>query len=162
MSITLIAAISENNIIGNDNKLPWHIPEDLKRFKKLTNGHPIIIGRKTYFSIPEKNRPLSERKNIVLSKSLEEQEGIYLARNVNDAIKLIGDQDSFVIGGARVFEIFLPIADKMEITRVHKEYLGDIYFPKIKWSDWKLINEDKGISKNEQIPYSFLNYIRIR
>jgi len=160
MNLTLIAAISENNVIGIDNKLPWHIPEDLKRFKRLTTGHPVIMGRNTYLSIPDRYRPLPKRKNIVLSTTLEEQNSIYVARNVDHAIVLTEKQESFVIGGVRVFESFLPYVNKMEITNVHQEYEGDIFFPEVNWDDWRLVNEEGNISGNNEIPYSFLSYVR--
>lgn len=158
MNLTLIAAISENNVIGLRNDLPWRLKEDLKRFKRLTINHPVIMGKNTYLSLPEKNRPLPDRKNIILSGSLEEQNEIYIARNVNQAIELTEQRDSFVIGGYAVFESFLPLINKMEITRVHKVYNGDVYFPEVNWNEWILINEEK--RSEDTINYSFLSYVR--
>ena len=162
MKITLIAAISENNVIGVEGKVPWHIPEDMKRFRELTLEHPAIMGRKTYESIPDRFRPLPKRKNIVMSKSLNPKEGIYIARNVDEALVLAEEKDSYVIGGAEIYRLFLSLADELEITRVRKYFDGNAFFPEVDWNEWKLINpEENLISKNEGIPYSFLTYKRL-
>ena len=160
MSITLIAAVSDNNVIGFKNRVPWSIPEDIRRFKGLTLNHPVIMGRRTYESLPEKFRPLPDRKNIVLSSSLNPQEGIYIARDMSEARELTKDRDSYVMGGKRVYSMFLPIAERLEITRVHRDFEGDIFFPEVNYDEWDLFNEEKGISENKGIPYSFLTYLR--
>lgn len=159
MNLTLISAISENNIIGNNAKIPWKIPEDLARFKELTINHPVIMGRKTYDSLPEKNKPLPERKNIIFSKSLENQKDIFVAKTIEEALELTESKDSYVIGGKEIYELFLPLVNRMEITRIHRNYEGNIFFPEINWDKWKLINQEDKISKNE-ISYSFLSYVR--
>ena len=160
MNLILIAAISENNVIGIKNKVPWYIPEDIKKFRELTINHPVIMGRNTYESIPEKFCPLSQRKNIVLSNSLSNQKGIYIARNIDEALELTEDRDSYVIGGEIVYGLFLPLAKKLEITRVHRSFEGDSFFPEVNLDEWNLSNEERGISENESIPYSFLTYLR--
>lgn len=156
MNLAIIVAISENNIIGIKNKIPWRIKEDMLRFKRLTINHPVIMGRKTWDSIPEKFRPLPERKNIVLSKS-QINEKIYIARNIEEALELTESKDSYIIGGEKIYELFLPLANKIELTRVHNSYEGDAFFPKINWNEWDLINEEKNVN---EIPYSFMTYIR--
>ena len=156
MDLTIIAAISENNVIGNKGKIPWRIEEDMKRFKYLTIGHPVIMGRKTYESIPRKFRPLPERKNIVLSRDYQSDEKIYVARDINEALKLTDRKDSFVIGGEIIYELFLPFANKMELTRVHDNFEGDVFFPEVNWKEWKLMNEEK------HLQYSFLSYSRTK
>src|SRR3989344_646152 len=108
MDLTLIVAISNNNVIGNNGKIPWRISEDLKRFRELTINHPVIMGRKTYDSFPEKFKPLPRRKNIILSKSLDEKENIYVARTIEDALELTEGQDPYVIGGKDIYQLFLP------------------------------------------------------
>tara|TARA_Y100000310_G_scaffold344356_1_gene456710 strand:+ start:7280 stop:7762 length:483 start_codon:yes stop_codon:yes gene_type:complete len=158
--ITLIAAISDNNVIGSNGKIPWYLPEDLRRFKEITLNHPVIMGRKTYESIPKKFRPLPQRKNIVLSSSLKNQKGIYIARTIDEALELTEDRDSYIIGGESVYESFLPIAEELEITRVRKNFEGDAFFPKVNWDEWNLSSEESGTSKNESIPYYFLTYLR--
>jgi dihydrofolate reductase len=155
MNLTIIAAISENNVIGNQNNTPWEIPEDMKRFRDLTLNHPVIMGRKTFESIIEKlGKPLPNRKNIIITNTLNEFKGIYFAKTIDEAIKLTGGNDSYIIGGKKIYESFLPIVNCLEITRVHKNVAGDTFFPEVDWKGWDLINEDK------REDYSFLTYLR--
>jgi dihydrofolate reductase len=122
--ITLIAAYSKNKVIGIDNKLPWHLPEDLKRFKALTLGKNIVMGRKTFESI---GRPLPGRTNIVLSKSGFKAEGVVVYDSIPD---IINDySDIIVIGGEQIYKTFLLLADVLEITEIDKEFEGDAFFP---------------------------------
>ena len=161
MSVTLIAAVSDNNVIGLKGGIPWHIPEDVRRFKGLTLNHPVIMGRKTYESLPEKFRPLPQRKNIVISNSLSSGDGIYVARNIDKALELAENVDSFVIGGEKVYRMFLPIAERLEITRVHRDFEGDRFFPEVDYEEeWDLFSEERGVSENKGIQYSFLTYLR--
>ena len=160
MGLTLIAAISSNNVIGNNGKVPWHLPEDLKRFRKLTLGHPVIMGRKTYESLPENVRPLPGRKNIVLSESLDAQKRIHVAQTPNEALGFTNSKDTYIIGGRRVYELFLPYAETLEITRVHREFPGDVFFPEIHWGEWNLSNESHRIFAPQNLHYSFLTYVR--
>jgi dihydrofolate reductase len=139
-NITIIAALSKNNVIGFNEKIPWKIKDDMIHFKDLTMGHPVIMGRKTYKSLPESFRPLPGRKNIVMSKSLESIEGIYLAKNIGEALKITENQEAYIIGGSQIYESFLPFANKMELTRIHRNYEGDVYFPEINWKEWSLVN----------------------
>lgn len=154
MALALIVAVSENNVIGKGLEIPWKIPEDMKRFKELTINHPVIMGRKTFESIPEKFRPLPRRKNIVLSTSLSEEEGIYIARNIEEALELTEDKDSYIMGGEKVYEIFLPRVNRLEITRVHGDYNGNVFFPKVNWDEWEETNREDFEN------YSFLTYVR--
>ena len=152
MNLILIVAISENNVIGKDSKMPWHIPEDLKRFRELTLNHPIIMGRKTFESI---GKPLDKRKNIILSRTLESVPKIYIARTIEEALELTENKDSYIIGGETIYKTFLLKANRLELTRINKQYEGDSFFPEIDWGQWYLINEEcKG-------PYSFLSYKKI-
>lgn len=160
MNITIIAAVSRNNVIGIENKIPWRIKEDINRFKQLTLNHPVVMGRKTYESIPQKFKPLPQRKNIVLSSTLEKQEGVYIARTIEEALRLTDELDTFIIGGRKVYESFLPLANRMELTKIYQDFKGDSFFPEINWSDWDLVNIEKHKS-NERIPYSFLSYFKI-
>ena len=163
LEVVIIAAVAENNIIGRDGKIPWRIPEDVERFRELTMNHPVVMGWKTYESIPEEFRPLPGRLNLVLSKS-KNYPGVFMYNNLEKALNDLNEKkpyvqgvdysQTFLIGGQRVYEEGLKHADRMEITRVHKEYEGDAFFPEIKSSDWKIVFE--GRRKN----YTFFTYRR--
>ena len=159
--IILIAAACENNVLGKDNQLIWHISEDLKRFKRLTEGHSIIMGRKTFESMP---RALPKRKNIILTRNENyEAENALVAHSIVEALKLTGDDTSpFIIGGGEIYSLFLPFADSIELTRVHKNFEGDAFFPEIKNTEWKLVATEKHHSdKDETFTYSYLTYKKI-
>ncbi|MEK6817418.1 MAG: dihydrofolate reductase, partial [Nanoarchaeota archaeon] len=141
---------------------PWRIKEDMLRFKNLTLNHPVIMGRKTYESIPEKFRPLPDRKNIILSKTLGDQNGIYIAKNIDEALNFTEKKDSYIIGGEEIYKMFLPLSNKIELTRVHKNYEGDVFFPEVNWDEWNLINDSGKLSTDKDTEYSFLTYEKIR
>jgi len=159
MNLTIIAAVSENNVIGFENKVPWRIKEDMERFKQLTLNHPVIMGRKTFESIPEKFRPLPYRKNIVLSKTLDTINGVSIAKSIGHSLDLTEEQPSYIIGGGEIYKIFLPFTNKMELTKVHANYKGDAFFPNIEWNEWDLINEEKKTNP-DGLNFSFLTYQR--
>lgn len=121
--LTAIVAMASNRVIGKDGKLPWHLPEDLKFFKKTTLGHPILMGRKTFESI---GKPLPGRRNIVLSRTMPEREGIEVIR---DIFELRAEGTVFLIGGAQLFETLLPRCESMYLTWVEHPYEGDVIFP---------------------------------
>ena len=159
--IILIAAACENNVLGKDNQLIWHISEDLKRFKRLTEGHSIIMGRKTFESMP---RALPKRKNIILTRNENyEAENAFVAHTIKEALDLTGDDPTpFIIGGGEIYSLFLPSADSIELTRVHKNFEGDAFFPEIKNTEWKLVATEKHYSDNDQtFTYSYLTYKKI-
>ena len=159
--IILIAAACENNVLGKDNQLIWHISEDLKRFKRLTEGHSIIMGRKTFESMP---RALPKRKNIILTRNENyEAENALVAHSIVEALKLTGDDTSpFIIGGGEIYSLLLPFADSIELTRVHIMFGGDAFFPDIKKTEWKLVATEKHHSDNDQtFTYSYLTYKKI-
>ncbi len=163
MALAIIAAISDNNVIGMEGKIPWNIPEDMKRFRDLTLNHPVIMGRKTFENILNKfGKPLPERKNIVLSTALKSQEGIHIARTIDEALRLTGKENSYVIGGAQIYKLFLPEADKLEITRIHGYFAGDAFFPQVNWNEWQLVNSEIEDNLPEIIPSccSFLTYVK--
>lgn len=143
MIISLIAAMAENSVIGKDNKLPWHLPEDLQHFKKTTLGKPVIMGRKTFESMDSK--PLPGRHNIILTQhDVLTAEGCTVVHSAAEALKAVGEvPEVMVIGGAKIFEMFLPIATKMYLTIIHTLYVGDSYFPNVDWSQWEIESEDK-------------------
>lgn len=142
MTISLVVAASENNVIGKDNRLLWHLPNDMKFFKNTTWGMPVIMGRKTYESL---GKPLPGRTNIVMTRHREwNAEGTKVAANMDEAMKAAADTDAkevFVIGGGEIFKQVLPDADKVYLTRVHTKLEGDAFFPELTASDWKLLSQ---------------------
>ena len=163
MSIKLICAISKNNVIGNENKLPWNLSEDLKRFKKLTSNNLIVMGRKTFDSI---GRPLPNRKNIVLSNNSNlEIDGVEVFNSPDEVISLYKEKpekkDMYIIGGTFVYKLFLEYCDYLYITYVDKNFEGDAFFPKIDWKAWKLTKEEEKYDENEKLKYFFRDYKRI-
>ena len=149
--VIIIVAVSENNVIGKDNKIPWYIKEDLTRFKKLTTNHTIIMGRKTFLSLPKK--PLPNRENIVLSRSNFKFDNVIVKKSLSEAIKCSKNNKIFIIGGTSVYKEAIKVANRLEITKIHKTYEGDTFFPNISMSDWELIKEEKREN------YSFQTYI---
>ncbi|MBK7214799.1 MAG: dihydrofolate reductase [Bacteroidales bacterium] len=139
--ISIIVAIAENNAIGLENQLLWHIPEDLKRFKKLTTGHTIVMGKRTFESLPI--RPLPNRRSVVITDIAGEQiPGCVMAYSIDEAIeKMEPGQENFIIGGGSVYRQFLPLADKLYLTMVKKSYQADTFFPEINFSEWKKVEE---------------------
>jgi len=158
--ITLIAAASENNALGKNNQLIWHISDDLKRFKNLTQGHAIIMGRKTFESMP---KALPRRKNIILTRNKNYKAiDAWVANSLEEALELTGeDSQPFVIGGGEIYQLFIKRASKIELTRVHHSFEADAFFPEIDTREWKLIFEEKKLSTIEQpYKYSYLTYKR--
>lgn len=155
MRISLIAALSENGVIGNENALPWHYPEDLQYFKKMTLGKPVIMGRRTFESM--KSRPLPNRLNIILTQDRNFQaQGCTIVYSELEALAAAQDvPEVMVIGGEMIFKIFLPLASRMYLTFIHKKVQGDTFFPEVDWTLWKKISEEK---QNE---LSFLVFDRI-
>lgn len=162
LKITLIVAAAENNAIGKDNQMPWHLPNDFKYFKKNTLDHSIVMGRKTFDSI---GKPLPERRNIVLTRDLRytSDQDIDIANSLQEILTYCRDErEVFIIGGANVYQQFLPLAQKVLLTRVHTRIDGDAFFPELPAGDWKLISQDKH-SKDDKhaFDYTFEVYERI-
>ena len=158
MNINLIVAIDEKNGIGKDNLLPWHLPADLKHFKTITTGHPVIMGRKTFDSI---GKALPNRRNIVISRqSGLIIPGVEVCSSLNNAIELCANEkDVFVIGGAQIFEQSISIADVLYLTIIHEDFKADVFFPKIEMSQW--IEEEKKLYQPDEknlYSYSFMKY----
>lgn len=131
MSLTLIAAMDKNGLIGKDNQLPWHIPADLKFFKQQTLGKKVLMGRKTCESLPF---PLPRRENIVLSRNKDfSKHGFTVITEIDD--NLLSDE-IMVIGGSTIYELLMPLADTLILTRIDHEFEGDTYFPEVNWSQW--------------------------
>lgn len=159
--LIIIAGVAKNNVIGKNNELPWHLKEDLKRFKELTFGHPVIMGRNTYESILQTlGKPLPGRKNIVITsqKDYDTNAETIISHSLQEAIKKAHElsDKAYVIGGQQIYKQALPLADKLEITHIHKKFEGDAYFPEITGHDWlEIKREDK---KGENLDFSFSTY----
>jgi dihydrofolate reductase len=157
--ITLVVAIDAQRGIGVDNKLPWHLPEDLAHFKRVTLGHPIIMGRKTFDSI---GRPLPKRRNIVVTRNRDwRHEGVDSAASLADAIALVGDEPASIIGGAQVFTESMQLADRMIITHIDGVYRCDTFFPEIDAATWVETAREEHRSA-DGVGFSFVTYERIK
>ena len=162
-SLSLIVAAAENNVIGKDNQLIWHLSNDLKRFKKLTSGHHIIMGRKTFESFP---KPLPNRTHIVITrqKDYKVPKGVIVVHSMKEAVSVatLSDAEPFVIGGGEIYKQALPFATKIELTRVHHEFEGDTFFPEIELRDWKeTANTFHKKDDKHEYEFSFLTYERV-
>jgi dihydrofolate reductase len=156
MSISFIFAMDRNRAIGVNNTLPWHLPGDLKFFKAVTMGHPILMGRKTYESI---GRPLPGRRNMILTQNTEfGAEGCEVIHSVDEAVQEFRDQELFVIGGAEIFRLFAETVDRMYITFIEHEFEADTYMSDLDLSEWTLVSSEQG-ERNEKNPYEY--YFRI-
>lgn len=146
--------MDENRVIGKENQLPWHLPEDLKFFKRVTMGHPIAMGRKTHESI---GRVLPGRENIIITRQKGyESEGCTVFYSIEDFVKYCREQSDeiFVIGGAEIFKETFPYADRLYITHIHEKFAGDTFFPEFDPKQWEQISCEKGI-KDEKNPYDY-------
>lgn len=165
LELVAIVAVAENGVIGEDGKMPWHIPEDLERFKRVTTGHPVIVGRVTYESIlAGLGEPLPDRTTVVLtSRDLETPENVVVAHDPTAALRAAeaaakedhdGADRAFVAGGATVYERFLPAVDRSIVTEVHAEPEGDTYFPEWDREAWREVSREEGDG------FAFVEYVR--
>ncbi len=160
--LSIIVAVAKNNVIGKDNKLIWHLPEDLKRFKRLTTGHTIIMGRKTFESL---GKVLPNRKHVILSNDMKlniADENVKILGDIKELQDYINsEEENFIIGGATIYKLLLPKAQKLYITRINEEFDGDAYFPEISENEWKIVEVEKGI-RDEKNPYDYeyVTYMR--
>jgi len=162
MTLSLIAAVAEDRVIGLENALPWRLPADLKRFKGLTMGHHLLMGRRTWESI---GRSLPGRTTVVISRrDLHLPDGIRLAGSLEEAIEIArraGDTEAFVAGGEEVFRQALPLVERIYLTRIRARLPGDTFFPEWNQADWTVIRQEEHSSDDENpYPYSFLIYER--
>ena len=153
--LSIIVAVAKNNVIGKDNQLIWHLPEDLKRFKEITSGHTIIMGRKTFESL---GRVLPNRKHIILCNDADlniNDENVTIVDDINRLGEYINkEEENFIIGGATIYKLMLPKVDKLYITKINQEFDGDVYFPEISEENWKITQRVKG-KKDEKNPYDY-------
>jgi dihydrofolate reductase len=157
MTITLIAAAASNGVIGVNNSLPWRLPADMAFFKAQTIHKPVLMGRKTFESL---GKPLKDRTNIILSRSLSDApEGCLLVRSVDEAVRRFSDEQLMVIGGEEVFRQMLPIADRVVLTEIDQEYKGDTFFPPFDRTVWKLVSRAPGVQDEKHtVPFAFCIY----
>ncbi|MGH8495044.1 MAG: dihydrofolate reductase [Gammaproteobacteria bacterium] len=157
--LSIVVAMDENGLIGADNGLPWHLPADLKHFKALTMGHPILMGRRTHESI---GRPLPGRQNLVLTRRAGYRaDGCTVVNSLKQAYETAHGQELMVIGGAKVYEAVLPAARRIYLTRVHHRFEGDTFFPQTDWEAWREIDREPHAADGKNAwPYSFVSFVR--
>ena len=159
--LSIIVAKAKNNIIGKDNKLIWHLPEDLKRFKELTTGHTIIMGRKTFESL---GKVLPNRKHIVFTQNPNfeiKDENVQVVHSMLEIQEYIEDEnENFVIGGAQIYASLISKCDKLYITQINKDFIGDSYFPNINENEWEIIEKLTGPNDENNFEYEYITYQR--
>ena len=150
--LSIIVAVAKNGVIGDKNALLWHISEDMRFFRRTTSGHPVIMGRKTYESL---GRPLPNRQNVVISRTIQEIEGCTVVGSLEQAIALFpAEEEVFIIGGAQIYALALEVADRFYLTRVEHDYEGDTSFPAWDESKWRLLSREV-FESGEKYPYPF-------
>ena len=150
--VSVIVAVAENGVIGDKNSLLWHISEDLRNFKRVTSGHPVFMGRKTFESL---GRPLPNRKNVVITRQDITIEGCEVVHSLDEALGLFSaEEEVFVIGGAQIYREAMPLADRFYLTRVHHSYQGDTSFPEWSEADW-ILTESEHFERGEKYEYPF-------
>lgn len=159
MNLSIIAAMARNRVIGAGSKLPWHLSEDLKRFKKLTMGHPVVMGRKTFESI---GKPLSGRDNLVLTRQRAfHPNGVTVAHSFEEILSICGrSSEAFVIGGAEIFRMALPYANRLYLTQIDQDFKGDAYFPEFDLKKDFDVVEDTPMQAESGIPFRFVTAVR--
>ena len=146
--IKIIVAAANNDTIGVNNDLPWHLPTDLTNFKELTTGEAVLMGRKCWDSLPEKFRPLPNRTNVILSRSLSDSDKEVYLNSMDEAIEYCKDRDVFVIGGAEIYKLFFPLADEVYLTRIHQDVEGDVKLEGFNKDEWTLVDSSETINEN--------------
>lgn len=156
----LIAAVAKNGVIGKGNALPWHLPEDMRHFKALTTGHAVLMGRKTWESLPPQFRPLPNRRNIVVTRNpAYRAEGAEVVGSLDEAMKVGADGTAFIIGGAELYTHALARADRLELTEIDADFDGDARFPAFDRAQWRAVKREPGIAA-DGLRYAFVTYER--
>ena len=160
-NIAIIVAIAQNFAIGKNNDLLFHLPTDLKRFKKITSGHAVIMGKRTLFSLP--NGPLPNRRNIVISDVPGETfEGCETVYSIDQAVEAVqNEQEAFVIGGGMIYRQFYPLAGKLYLTMAHRDFEADTFFPEINFDEWRVVNCEDLFDEKNNFDYSYIDLVRI-
>jgi dihydrofolate reductase len=158
--ISLVAALARNGVIGHNNSMPWHLPEDLKRFKQITVGHPVVMGRKTFDSIlVSLGKPLPGRENIVISRSGQGRGDCRVVHSLEEAVRAAAAaSELFVIGGAEIYRLAMPVAHRLYLTEIHAEFEGDTCFPDFDRSEWTERTREPGVGSRPA--YDFVMYDR--
>lgn len=159
-NISIIVAIAQNFAIGKNNDLLFHLPNDLKRFKQITTGHPVIMGRNTLLSLP--NGALPNRRNIVITDNPEEKfDRCEMVFSITEAAEAVKDEsEAFIIGGGMIYRQFYPLSGKLYLTLVHKDFDADVYFPEIEYSEWEELSREDHFDEKNGFNYSYLNLKR--
>ncbi|MGG5505346.1 MULTISPECIES: dihydrofolate reductase [unclassified Myroides] len=159
--VILIAAIAENNVLGKDNAIIWHLPDDFKHFKTLTSHHYIIMGRKTFESFP---KPLPNRTHVIITRQKDYvvPENCIVVHSLEEALALTKNEKAvYVIGGGEIYNLAMPIADQLELTQVHASFAGDAFFPEFSTSDWQLVKESyHPTDEKHAYAFTFQTYTR--
>lgn len=163
MKISMIAAVAENRVIGKDNDLVWNLPDDMNFFMRTTSGHPVIMGRKNFESIPDKFRPLPNRKNIIITRQKDyKADGAFVVHSLEAALESAREDEKkevFIIGGGQIYEMGLKIADMMYLTEIHHAFEGDAFFPKYDAKNWEEIERiPHGIDDRHAHAFDFVTY----
>lgn len=159
--ITLIAAAAENNALGKDNQLVWHLPIDFKRFKEITSGHYIIMGRKTFESFP---KPLPNRTHVIITRQKNYTvENCIVVNSIEEAIAACPkEEDIYIIGGAEIYKQSIPFAEKIELTRVHANFDADAFFPEIDLNEWKITFEEPHLKDDKHnFDFTFQTFVKV-
>ena len=161
MTIALVAAIARGGVIGRDNAIPWRLPEDVAYFKALTTGYPVVMGRRTWCSLPDRFRPLPDRRNVVVTRNPAwHGEGAERAASLDEALELLGGEARvFVIGGAELYAAALPVADELLLTEIDAEVEGDTFFPPFDRAAFGEVSRERHVSA-DGTPFSFVVYAR--
>jgi len=161
VTLSIVAAVARNGVIGREGGIPWHIPEDMARFRALTTGHPVLMGRKTWDSLPDRFRPLPGRRNVVVTRNpVWTADGAEPAASLDTALELLDDPETvFVIGGASLYDQALPLADDLELTEVDLEPEGDAFFPAWDREAFEEMSRDARVSE-DGTPFAFVTYRR--
>ncbi|QAA30279.1 dihydrofolate reductase [Clostridium manihotivorum] len=161
--LSIIAAIAENGVIGNNNDLIWHLPADLKRFKKITSGHTVVLGRKTFQSLPG---VLPNRHHVIITKDdhfFVDDPNVEVINSIEKIVDRFSktEEEVFIIGGGEIYKQLLPYVNKLYITKVKKHFDGDTYFPEINYSEWNVIEQESGVEdERNTIPYEFISLMK--
>ncbi|WP_438350910.1 dihydrofolate reductase [Paenibacillus sp. FA6] len=160
MTVTMIWAMGRNGVVGKDNGMPWHLPHDMAFFKRQTIGKPVVMGRKTWESFGGK--PLKDRMNIIMTRDPKyTAQGAHVVRTVEEVLDLVQDQELMVIGGSQIYAEWMPVADRLLVTRIDADFEGETVFPETDWSVWTLTEETRGIRDDKNLyDHHFCTYIR--